>query len=447
MTTKLLRTLMGMVALVAMLTACSSEDVILDEPNAKAEITFNVTNNRASRAATNISSSEGIKKFNLAAWVHEPDFLDFESYQEGSKPYITNDVYTLEGASWKNANGCRYWPNDPENEVLDFFAWVYDNNTTNIVPNAYESGCKFDWHLTPYVNAGGESLYRPMLTVKQANEAKDQYDLLYAAIANNKAFYKTENKEEDPKTPNLTTHSVDLDFNHAMSMIQVAARSINKNIHIEIMEVGLENIVQEAEFYFPAGNDNLAHWQYQDLTNGQYNRNRCVSSKVDSETQENANPLIKLDGTPSTTTYTSIVSGDNSFMVIPIDYTNAYGVGITDGFKVNSSQCIRLKCKIWNVANGDSYMQDDDPDGTFASDLVIYGDKQDGSYTYKNLYIPIVFNWEMGKKYTYCLTFGGGNAGCDADGNPSLIKVEYDVELENNWDTSSPDIIVNEPNK
>lgn len=345
-------------AMATSLTSCSNDEMIVDEPQIRNEIRFNITSNRATRA-TQYEKSEDIQGFNVSAYLTASNALYF------------NEVLDKTTGSWEyKTKGIRYWPTN--GEALDFYAWV-DEGWTD------EDGTHKAQFNLPSTDG-------PKLSVTTAADASKMVDILIA--------------DKHNVTDNTTSKTVNLDFSHALAKVDVSLKVENPKIHMEVEEIALVNISTTGDFSF--NKDAADIWSNHGASNQE-----VVAKNIGKEVYYKDN-----DGDDKS----DMTIDGNTFMVIP---GKTYDEGeFISGAK--SGAFFRIKCKIWNVA--DAIEKSD-------TDLQIYGKNGNSA----DLYIPAAFNWEMGKSYSYTISFGTGNAGLNENGNPSLVLVDWNLDNFAPW--------------
>lgn len=391
----LLNKSIALASVALVMTGCVSEDNVLEESNAKQNISFNVTADRATRAANLFSEAGEINQFYASAWVLAENETDLTA----GKSYFQQDNLTKSGSTWAYDNEFgRYWPNN--GETLDFYAWT---NGTATDANSYisENLGGFDW------NSGTPQLVK----IEQKNAAA-MNDILCAATPQAKHA-----------KPNPTSEKVSINFRHALAQVGVTAKVENPKIRVQIEEVALVNLNKYGDMTFPrssaASTGANATW----AANG--SADNALLTVVSDVTKDGEGQIIEYNTDAAAEPVNLTADKEDLFMVMPISgYTASVPAGITPTSVTGT--CIRLSVKIWNIANASSYA---------GTDVQIYG-KNDG---YAYIYIPVAFSWESGKKYTYNLTFGKGNAGYDVNGQPTIVKVDWEPSITD-WTTGSEDL-------
>lgn len=375
MATKL--TVFASLASILLLGSCSQEEILNNETTApRKAIGYNVTAERATRAQNIFSSTNTPTQFIVGAWHHTGSLAD-------GVVYFDSDLISKDASSstYSNTRGLRYWPTG-ENDKLNFYAYAGDENAS--------------FSLSP----DGVALKPALSSVTVDADAANHNDIIYACV-----------HDEAP----TATGSVNLTFSHAMAQVAISAKNTNENIHVEVAEVALGGLPSTGTFYFGTtgnaadGADAVPHW-------GDTGTAKEFSTKIGTWTDDVlAEGYVEVGATAAALTERPI----QNFMLIPGNYDKADAAGFTAATATGSY--LRVKCKIWNVANAAS--------GKQASDVQLY----DG-----DLYIPCDFNLAMGKKYTYTLNFGQGTAGMDENGKQAMVALDIATVSVSDWQSETP---------
>lgn len=371
-------------AMATSLTSCSNDEMIVDEPQIRNEIRFNITSNRATRA-TQYGDANSIESFKVCAWVRSnAQTYSFGSSSTGNSYFkSTGETVNKTDNEWNFSDGqLRYWPNN--NEVLDFYAWVDGGNSAS-----------FSW--------SENTNKRPMLSVKTETNAADMGDLLTADEFNKTCGTKSSTSQKS---------KVDINFSHALAQVNVSVKVENPKIQMQVAEIALVNINTEGDFYFDipdADNKDDAEWK--DC--------KTPASLIASVEKVGDDFPMVINGGDAVN-----LTGSNPFMVIPGTYNCADDATISNDVASTGNSFFRIKCKVWNVAEANG--------AKATSDLQIYG-KNDVNDGYAYLYVPASFTWVKGTKYSYTISFGKGNAGLDSNGNPTLVMIDWNLDGFNAW--------------
>lgn len=377
--------------LMLMLGSCSQDDVV-DVNRDGDEIRFTAVTNGSTRAADIYSPTALPESFQVSAMSQ-------------GKVYISDDKIERKGSeapyTWENSTGTRYWPED----VVDFYAHV-NAGTTFALNNGAPTFSNF--------------------TV--ASAVGSQVDLLYAVK-------KGETKETTP---------VQLNFRHALSQIVFKARNESENIFVQIKGVKVMNVKGSGNYKFPDSTD----------------PNLDEPSDIDSEnrgewtlTGDNTNyevdfSLTAVKGSKTNPTAVNLTDVLGTTLMLMPQTTNAWNPATNpdpDGSTAGSATTdtyLLVDCVIYNVSGEGSDLPGDN--------VCLWGDGSNGSYTTKELAIPVKFDWKEGHKYTYTLVFGNGNGGYDPDPEdpenpePVLVPISFEVTVDEfldggNYDVESPD--------
>lgn len=367
-----------------MLGSCSQDDVV-DVNRDGDEIRFTAVTNGSTRAADIYSPTALPESFQVSAMSQ-------------GKVYISDDKIERKGSeapyTWENSTGTRYWPED----AVDFYAHV-NAGTTFALNNGAPKFNNF--------------------TVGSA--VGSQVDLLYAVK-------KGGTKETTP---------VQLNFRHALSQIVFKARNESENIFVQIKGVKVMNVKNSGTYTFPtttdpnlptsgtADSENRGSWALAD-TKTSYEVDFSLTDVKGSKTDPTVVNLTDVLGT------TLMLMPQTTDAWVPETYPKP-GVGNTNSY-------LLVDCVIYNVADGSATTLPGD-------NVCLWGKEENGSYTTKELAIPVKFAWEEGKKYTYTLVFGNGNGGYnpdpdgpDPDPEPVLVPISFEVTVDEFLDGGSYDV-------
>lgn len=371
--------------LLLMLGSCSQDDIV--EANLGAdEIRFAAVTNGATRAADiyNPNPENMPASFQVSAMSQ-------------NKVYISDDKIEKQGSSWVNTTGTRYWPED----AVDFYA---------------------------HVNAGGafrlNSGAPTFNNFSVAPIVESQVDLLYAVKTG-------QTKSETPVT---------LNFRHALSQIVFKARNESENIFVQIQGVRVMNVKGSGTYTFPTASTdpNLP-------TAGSTNPNNrgtwaLTDTKADYEVNFN---LVDVKGSKTNPTAVNLSDEEGTALMLMPQTTTAWDPETAPKPSVgNTNSYLLVDCVIYNVADGSATPLPGD-------NVCLWGKKEEnGSYTTKELAIPVKFAWEEGKKYTYTLVFGNGNGGYNPDPedpdpedpDPVLVPISFEVTVDEFLDGGSYDV-------
>lgn len=369
----------------AMLTACSNDEVVLENNDANA-IRFGVTTENNSRAADVFCNANMPEAFNVSAVYNGATYFNGDE--------VTYDKAT---SKWNIQGGTRYWPNEGK---VSFYGYVNGAIT---------------------LNGSNAPTFENFKVVGDTNDEKNtvanQADLLYAV--------KTQAKS--------TGTQVDLNFRHALSQIVFNAQNDNAKLYVEIEGVTVANVNNQGTYTFPTADtdNNLGH---PDATENENGYNRGTWSNKSGQASYNvsfaAAELAQANGLVDLTTYehTGKDAGfANAMLLLPQTTTATVA---KEGQKLNLKEGTHflVKCRIWNIA-GEEVDK--------ANDVLLWGEKKDGEFIAKDVVLPVGFNWEEGKKYTYTFKFGKGNGGYNPDPDPEnpdpdpvLVPITFEVQVD-----------------
>ena len=369
-----------------MLGSCSQDDIV-DVNRDGDEIRFTAVTNGSTRASDMYSPTVLPESFQVSA------------ISQG-KVYISDDKIVRVGEQdpykWENSTGTRYWPED----AVDFYAH-------------FNAGGTFQ------LNNGAPTFDN----FSVASAVGSQVDLLYAV--------KKGQTKPETDTP------VKLNFRHALSQIVFQARNESENIFVQIKGVKVMNVKNSGTYTFPtttdpnlptsgtADSENRGSWVLAD-TKTSYEVDFRLTDVKGSKTNPTVVNLTDVLGT------TLMLMPQTTDAWVPETYPKP-GVGNTNSY-------LLVDCVIYNVADGSATTLPGD-------NVCLWGKEENGSYTTKELAIPVKFAWEEGKKYTYTLVFGNGNGGYnpdpdgpDPDPEPVLVPISFEVTVDEFLDGGSYDV-------
>ena len=277
------------------------------------------------------------------------------AFQAGEENYMKNVEYTTSdnGSSWTTAAGKFFWPVEGDLHLYGYApAEPGDSGTFKIDKDAQT--------LTDFV---------PFET------AAAQQDFVYAKSTGNNAT-------------NGTT-GVELNFQHALTEISVAAKNSNTAYTVKVTGVKLGNVKTKGTFTFPSTANSATSWTLSNATAdvGSYET-----------TWSNATVL--------TSSVSTLDESNVAFMLLPQQLEKSE--------KAYEKAYLALKVNI-----------------TMQGGKVIH----DGW-----AYIGLNTNWEMGKHYTYTLDFSDG-AGQDEEGNQLISGKEMVLKVKvTPWDAKAVDL-------
>ena len=226
------KVLLGTLAVLT-LAACSKDEVIQQNPND--EITFSVVTNKAvSRAENGFCNKHMPARFVVSA-SYTSNGTDF-------KQYFLNDRFKKETDNiYKAFDTYRYWPDlSGANTKLTFYAATDGPKVT--VADSWEAPI---FKLPSWKkDAEDNPIYTGMEIVDYEvnDEVAEQRDLLYAV----------QEVESNPASGGVQT----INFRHALSQIEFAAKNENPNIYVEISGIQLVNVFKKGTYTFPTGSTN-----------------------------------------------------------------------------------------------------------------------------------------------------------------------------------------------
>ena len=360
------------------LASCSS-DAVVDDNAADNAIQFSAAAGKASRAVDYYCNAKLPADFHVWASVDGKQYFADETYAKGEGSSTT---YSITGGVE------RYWPNE---EISFFAAKNYD-----------EGG--FTWN----VATASTMKFTPALA------AKDQKDLLYAYTVSNRGADK-----------NFNAGKAKLNFRHALSQVVFYALNENSKIYVEIESISLNNAAKTGTFTLPIGADNKTDDNLQDHTQATPAQTKGLGEwkvtgkeKFTADVTNGTNKLVALTAVRQSLTDNTdnetVKEYGQSLLVLPENVTAwnpSTPTTTTDG------SYFTVKCKIRNIAG--AQVADDD--------VYLWGTEKAA----RELFIPVNFVWEQGKKYIYTIKFTQtGHAGFDENGNKVLIPIQFDVTVD-----------------
>lgn len=334
-------------------TSCSQDDLQTTKFSRNA---INLNAELGGQPISSYSAAKGktVKSRAVETTITNLGSFTMNAFQNGETNYMKDVKYTsTDGSVWNNNVGTFYWPVEGD---LHFYAYAPE-----------QPG-----------QAGTFKLDKDAQTLTDFvpnTAAADQKDFVYAkSTGNNKA--------------NGTT-GIDIDFQHALSEVTIAAKNENTTYTVDVTGVKIGNVIKKGTFTFPSTSDAAATW--------------TLSSDAS-------------DITAYTTTWTTPVTlgsdvstldaANVPFMILPQQLSKAT--------KASEKAYIAVKVKI----------------------------TLQGGYIQKNdwVYVGIDTNWEMGKRYAYTLDFTSG-AGQDKDGKQVLSGTAINLNVDvTSWDEVTEDL-------
>ena len=300
------------------------------------------------------------------------EFTVCATYDNGTinKWYYT-DVVTRNGSSWIGKDK-HYWSYDGTH---DFYACVNGDMTVEDTPAPPQ-----------------------IVDFEPSTDVSKQVDLLYAVTGNMTRADRT----------------VPLKFRHALSQIEFRAKNTNEKLHVIIKGVTVGNTISMATFTFPDGYfyDDPGTWSYgEPWSIGSYSVTVNGEKGID----------IPNTSTPVNLTISSNNDFAKSMLLIPpatiegLDWDGeSFGTwALEPGSPLDDCYSyLAVNCEIYNI-EGTKF----DPD----TDVKLYSG---------DAIISARFTWEQGKKYIYTFVFGDGSCGQTPDGDPVLVPIRYQIEVD-----------------
>ena len=277
------------------------------------------------------------------------------AFQTGDANYMNNVEYTTSdnGSSWTTAAGKFFWPVEGDLHLYGYAPAAPGKNGTFKIDKDAQT-------LTDFV---------PFTT------AAAQQDFVYAKSTGNNAT-------------NGTT-GVELNFQHALTEISVAAKNSNTAYTVKVTGVKLGNVKTKGTFTFPSIENSAASWTLSDATAdvGSYETTWSTATAL-------------------TSSVSTLDEANVAFMLLPQQLEKSE--------KASEKAYLALKVNI-----------------TMQGGKVI----RDGW-----AYIGLNTNWEMGKHYTYTVDFSDG-AGQDENGKQLISGKEMALKVKvTPWDAKAVDL-------
>lgn len=334
-------------------TSCSQDDL------QTAKFSQNPINLNAGLGGQPISTfaaakGKAVKSRAVETTITNLGSFTMNAFQDGETNYMKDVKYTsTDGSVWNTDAGTFYWPVEGN---LHFYAYAPE-----------QPG-----------QAGTFKLDKDAQTLTDFvpnTAAADQKDFVYAkSTGNNKA--------------NGTT-GIDIDFQHALSEVTIAAKNENTAYTVDVTGVKIGNVIKKGTFTFPSTSDAAASW--------------TLSSDVSDVTDYTTTwtTPVTLGSDVSTLDATNV-----PFMILPQQLSKAT--------KASDKAYIAVKVKI--TLQGGYILKDD------------------------WVYVGIDTNWEMGKRYAYTLDFTSG-AGQDEDGNQVISGTAINLNVDvTPWEEVAEDL-------
>ena len=277
------------------------------------------------------------------------------AFQTGDANYMNNVEYTTSdnGSSWTTAAGKFFWPVEGDLHLYGYAPAAPGTSGTFKIDKDAQT-------LTDFV---------PFAT------ADAQQDFVYAKSTGNNAT-------------NGTT-GVELNFQHALTEISVAAKNSNTAYTVKVTGVKLGNVKTKGTFTFPSIENSAASWTLSDATAdvGSYETTWSTATAL-------------------TSSVSTLDEANVAFMLLPQQLEKSE--------KASEKAYLALKVNI-----------------TMQGGKVI----RDGW-----AYIGLNTNWEMGKHYTYTVDFSDG-AGQDENGKQLISGKEMALKVKvTPWDAKAVDL-------
>ena len=335
-------------------TSCSQDDL------QTAKFSQNPINLNAGLGGQPISTfaaakGKAVKSRAVETTITNLGSFTMNAFQDGETNYMNNVEYTTSdnGSSWTTAAGKFFWPVEGDLHLYGYAPAAPGTSGTFKIDKDAQT-------LTDFV---------PFET------AAAQQDFVYAKSTGNNAT-------------NGTT-GVELNFQHALTEISVAAKNSNTAYTVKVTGVKLGNVKTKGTFTFPSIANSAASWTLSDVAEdvGSYETIWSTATELSSS-------VSTLD------------EANVAFMLLPQQLEKSE--------KASEKAYLALKVNI-----------------TMQGGKVI----RDGW-----AYIGLNTNWEMGKHYAYTLDFSDG-AGQDENGKQIISGKEMVLKVKvTPWDAKAVDL-------
>ena len=335
-------------------TSCSQDDL----QTAKfSQNPINLNAGLGSQPISTFAAAKGkaVKSRAVETTITNLGSFTMNAFQDGETNYMNNVEYTTSdnGSSWTTAAGKFFWPVEGDLHLYGYAPAAPGTSGTFKIDKDAQT-------LTDFV---------PFET------AAAQQDFVYAKSTGNNAT-------------NGTT-GVELNFQHALTEISVAAKNSNTAYTVKVTGVKLGNVKTKGTFTFPSIANSAASWTLSDVAEdvGSYETTWSTATELSSS-------VSTLD------------EANVAFMLLPQQLEKSE--------KASEKAYLALKVNI-----------------TMQGGKVI----RDGW-----AYIGLNTNWEMGKHYAYTLDFSDG-AGQDENGKQIISGKEMVLKVKvTPWDAKAVDL-------
>ncbi len=360
------------------MASCSKDEVIDVKQDA---ISFNVVAENTTKAAELFCSYNYMDNFKVYADFNNPTADPIIA------KYIDGDQINVAANGTCSTPVTRYWPELDGGKSLTFYAIA---GTATSIDNSRTAGSVPT--LTDY-------------TVSNTNVGAHE-DLLYSVNAKN-----------------TSKAAVNLNFRHALSLIQFRAKNTNAQLHVVIEDVMVGNIASKGKFTFPTTTTGTAAFtEHEDVAGDNYVGN---DSDIDCWSDQGTNTNYTIaEGATAAQWSEKVITGNSTVVDLtyvsshtntgadPTDFVNDFNRSMllipqetTENTATSGSfngSYLAVNCRIYNIA-GASYA---------TTDVLLH----EGWAI-----IPVAFDWEPGNKYVYTFVFGEGNGGTDGGDDPDPI--------------------------
>lgn len=402
-----------------LLSSCSQDEVMSPLDNSvdtavNKKITYTVTADNSSRAASAYSNGTDVNEIHVWAWAVRPTkdeegnltyaLPGYGSPNTDNASFIEHDVLKRSGGTsgtFSYGTNARFWPT--ANQSLDFWA---------IVDAPSEMEC-FTWY-------GGSDREHPCLPKKAKQLGKSQMkDMLYAYTPN-----QTLDKNGHQAQQNVT-----FSLNHAFAKVRISAQVRNTNLRVVISDIQIHGIGTDSYFNYPYKSGSGGETIENDATWTKPLDYMVLTDLIDADEivvdgssiyEQGADTIQSREEVAGFSIYdeNNKMTLNNDILVIPAEYSGR-----------NSSKLqtyIQLEVCAYNIARKEF---DED------TDMLVCGTRDNnGNPRPAIINVPIEFDWVMGTINTYNIIFDCGTGGTSTENpkDPSMVRIGYEVEV-NPW--------------
>lgn len=360
-------------ASMALLSACSSDNELANvETAANNAIGFHVVGNKAETRA-NIVDNNNITgtDFNVFAFTRNQDggdgtvFMGDKKTGELGKTGIKIN-HTKSDWDYADASDLHYWPQDTH---LNFYA-VNPATVTGDMQQTYNWSIEKDTKTISYTSCD-----------EYEGQKEVNYDVMYGITKD--------------QTQASNNGKVKFQFKHILSQVVFKAKTALASMEVNIKEIKIHNFRLGGVFTLPTADATEGSWKLNDPAIPSLKWGQFTVVKDKDITVTSAGADISVDA-PMLFVPQSLVAWK----------TNATTAKPKADADTSGEAYLQITCKIKQAG------------------VYVFGSESE----YKTLYVPFGTTWEIGKRHTYTLIFGGGY---DEHGQPILKPINFEAETTN----------------